>query len=161
MAITKKVALVHDKAYAGMVADLQLANRVSRFNATSAVIPFGTAVQADTDAGSMKPIASGGTAIGVLVRELVDVTNPGSEQGVNVGKTGTVLTDGVIWVKAYEAVTVGGNVFAGVGATVKGYFCAAAARQALKLFRSLELSTLTRLLRRVIWFASRLRLGVD
>lgn len=126
MAITKTVALVHDKAYAGMVADLQLANRVSRFNATSAVIPFGTAVQADTDAGSMKPIASGGTAIGVLVRELVDVTNPGSEQGVNVGKTGTVLTDGVIWVKAYEAVTVGGNVFAGVGATVKGYFCAAA-----------------------------------
>lgn len=124
MAITKTVALVHDKAYAGMVADLQLANRVSRFNATSAVIPFGTAVQADTDAGSMKPIASGGTAIGVLVRELVDVTNPGSEQGVNVGKTGTVLTDGVIWVKAYEAVTVGGNVFAGVGATVKGYFCA-------------------------------------
>lgn len=126
MAITKTVALVHDKAYAGMVADLQLANRVSRFNATSAVIPFGTAVQADTDAGSMKPIASGGTAIGVLVRELVDVTNPGSEQGVNVGKTGTVLTDGVIWVKAYEAVAVGDNVFAGVGATVKGYFCAAA-----------------------------------
>lgn len=125
MAITKTVALVHDKAYAGMVADLQLANRVSRFNATSAVIPFGTAVQADTDAGSMKPIASGGTAIGVLVRELVDVTNPGSEQGVNVGKTGTVLTDGVIWVKAYEAVTVGENVFAGVGAAVKGYFCAA------------------------------------
>lgn len=126
MAITKTVALVHDKAYAGMVADLQLANRVSRFNATSAVIPFGTAVQAGTDAGSMKPIAPGGTAIGVLVRELVDVTNPGSEQGVNAGKTGTVLTDGVIWVKAYEAVTVGGNVFAGVGATVKGYFCAAA-----------------------------------
>lgn len=126
MAITKTVALVHDKAYAGMVADLQLANRVSRLNATSAVIPFGTAVQADTDAGSMKPIASGGTAIGVLVRELVDVTNPGSEQGVNVGKTGTVLTDGVIWVKACEAVAVGGNVFAGVGAAAKGYFCATA-----------------------------------
>lgn len=123
MAITKKVALVHDKAYSGMVADLQLANRVSRLNTTNAVIPFGTAVQADTDAGSMKPIASGGTAIGVLVRELVDVTNPGSEQGVNAGKTGTVLTDGVIWVKAYEAVTVGSDVFAGVGATVKGYFC--------------------------------------
>lgn len=126
MAITKKVALVHDKAYVGMVADLQLANRVSRLNTTSAVIPFGTAVQDDTDAGSMKPIASGGTAIGVLVRELVDVTNPGSEQGVNVGKTGTVLTDGVIWVKAYEDVTAGGEVYAGVGSDVKGYFCAAA-----------------------------------
>lgn len=123
MAITKTVALVHDKAYAGMVADLQLANRVSRLNTTSAVIPFGTAVQADTDAGSMKPVATGGTAIGVLVRELVDVTNPGSVQGVNVGKTGTVLTDGVIWVKVHEAVDVGGDVFAGVGATVKGYFC--------------------------------------
>lgn len=126
MAITKKVALVHDKAYSGMVADLQLANRVSRLNTTNAVIPFGTAVQAATDAGSMEPIASGGTAIGVLVRELVDVTNPGSEMGTNAGKTGTVLTDGVIWVKAYEAVVIGGDVFAGVGATVKGYFCAAA-----------------------------------
>lgn len=126
MAITKKVALVHDKAYSGMVADLQLANRVSRLNTANAVIPFGTAVQADTDAGSMKPIASGGTAIGVLVRELVDVTNPGSEMGTNVGKTGTVLTDGVIWVKAYEDVTVGGEVYAGVGTDVNGYFCAAA-----------------------------------
>lgn len=126
MAITKTVALVHDKAYVGMVADLQLANRVSRLNTTSAVIPFGTAVQADTDAGSMKPLASGGKAIGVLVRELVDVTNPASEHGTNAGKTGTVLTDGVIWVKAYEAVTVGGDVFAGVGTNVKGYFCSAA-----------------------------------
>lgn len=126
MAITKKVALVHDKAYVGMVADLQLANRVSRLNTTSAVIPFGTAVQDDTDAGSMKPLATGGKATGILVRELVDVTNPGSEQGTNVGKTGTVLTDGVIWVKAYEAVTAGGEVYAGVGSDVKGYFCAAA-----------------------------------
>lgn len=132
MAITKTVALVHDKAYAGMVADLQLANRVSRLNTTSAVIPFGTAVQADTDAGSMKPVATDGTAIGVLVRELVDVTNPGSEMGTNAGKTGTVLTDGVIWVKVYEAVDIGGDVFAGVGATVKGYFCAAAGADGTK-----------------------------
>lgn len=124
MAITKKVALVHDKAYAGMVADLQLANRVSRLNTTDAVIPFGTAVQDDTDAGLMKPLATGGKATGILVRELVDVTNPASEHGTNVGKTGTVLTDGVIWVKAYEAVPVGGDVFAGVGTNVKGYFCA-------------------------------------
>ena len=126
MAITKTVGLVHDKAYAGMVADLQLANRVSKLNTTDAVIPFGAPVQADTDAGSMKPLASGGTAVGVVVRELVDVTYPNQPHGVNVGKTGTVLTDGVIWVKAYEAVTAGGDVFGGVGTDVKGYFCAAA-----------------------------------
>lgn len=126
MAITKAVGLVHDKAYAGMVADLQLANRVSRLNSTAEVIPFGSPVQADTDPETMKPLASGGKAAGVVVRELVDVTYTDQAHGVNAGKTGTVLTDGVIWVKAYEAVTAGGDVFGGVGADVKGYFCAAA-----------------------------------
>ena len=126
MAITKRVALVHDAAYVGMVADLQLDNRVSRLNATAATIPAGTAVQDDTTPGSVKPAASGGKPIGIVVRELVDVTAPGDVIGIHPGKTGTILTDGVIWVKAYEAVAVGGDVYAGVGATVKGYFCAAA-----------------------------------
>lgn len=126
MSILGKVELNHAAAYPGMVADLQLANRVSKLNATTATIPAGAAVQADTTPGSVKPAASGGTVIGIVVRELVDVTLPGSVVGINPAATGTVLTDGVIWVPAYEAVTVGGDVYAGVGATVKGFYCAAA-----------------------------------
>lgn len=122
MAITKGVQLVHDSAYAGMVADLQLANRVSKLNATTETIPAGTAVQADTVKDSVKPVATGGSVVGVVVRELVDVTKEGGVIGINANKTGTVLTDGVIWVKAGIAVAVGDKVFAGVGATVKGFF---------------------------------------
>ncbi len=117
MAITKPVNLYHDAAYAGQVADLQLANRVSKLNTTEEVIPCGTAVQAD-GADGCKPIATGGTVIGVVVREL---TNDGV-LGIKAGRTGTVLTTGVIWVKAGEDITLGDTAYAGVGANVLGTF---------------------------------------
>lgn len=122
MSITAQVRLVHGAAYEGMVADLQLANRISCLNGSPIVIPAGVTVQRETD-GSVKQLTTGGKPVGILVRELVDVTdNPQGTLGLNPGKTGTVLTDGVIWVKASGAVAVGADVYSGVGSSNKGMY---------------------------------------
>ncbi len=117
MAITKNAAINHDPAFVGQIADLQVSNLVSKLNATNATLPCGTAVQADGDEGA-KPVESGGKPIGVVTRELV---NDG-ELGIKPGRTGDVMTLGVIWVVAGEAVSKGDAVYAGVGTNVKGKF---------------------------------------
>ena len=121
MAITNKVRLNHAPAFVGMVADLQLVNRVSRLNNTATVIPYGTAVEADATEGTVKPFVSG-KFVGILIREMVDVTYDGKNFGLNPNQTGTFMTDGVIWVTAGETVAIGDDVFIGTGNDVKGMF---------------------------------------
>lgn len=121
MAITNAVNLYHAPAFAGQVADLQLSNIVSKLNKGKETIPAGVAVQAD-GADAVKALATGGTPIGIVVRELENV----GPLGIAAGRTGSVLTMGVIWVKAGAAVTAGAAAYAGVGTDVAGTFTAAA-----------------------------------
>lgn len=120
MAITKPISIYHDYAYPGMIADGQLFNTISGLNNTTAVIPAGTAVQWDGD--TVKPVATGGTPIGVVLLEQNNVQLDGAGVGINPNCTGSIVTDGVIYVKAKEVVAKGDDVFAGVGANVKDGF---------------------------------------
>lgn len=124
--------LSHNPAYAGMVADGELANIISKLNSDTVTIPYGKAVFADGE-GAAKLPTSGSTAdqfAGVAVRELNRAYGMTDTFGAVIDKDFSVLTAGVIWVTAAEQVTARGKVFVRVGATGNGNFAAAAGADA-------------------------------
>jgi hypothetical protein len=124
MSVQTTYSIEHGKAYAGTPADLQTKNTVSRVNATLATIPWGKGVVSDGEYG-MQLGASGATAdefVGVIQFELNRATADGEVSGVPVERDGTVLTDGVIWVRVLDTVAVDAPVYLRVGATDQGDF---------------------------------------
>jgi hypothetical protein len=123
--------LNHSPAFAGMVADDQVANIVSKLNNDTVNIPYGKGVVADAadlNQGA-KAVTSATVAadfIGVSVRELNRAYTTTDVFGAVVDKDFSVMTVGAIWVKAAEAVTARAPAFLRVGATSQGDFGAAA-----------------------------------
>lgn len=120
--------LNHGKAFAGMVADGELSNIISKLNTSDVTIPYGKAVFRDGEDAAILPTdaSTAGQFVGVAVRELNRAYMDGQAFGAVPHKDFSVLTAGVIWVTAAEAVTVGAPAFVRVGDTGTGDFAAAA-----------------------------------
>lgn len=117
--------LNHGPAWAGMVADDQLANIISKLNTDAGTIAYGKGVVADGEGGAKLP-ATGATAanfVGVAVRELNRAYTASDIFGAVVKKDFSVMTVGVIWVKVLEAVVARDPAFLRIGSTGTGDFC--------------------------------------
>ena len=128
MSITGGYTINHGPAYAGMVADNEPYNIVSKLNTTANVIPFGKGVVASGEDG-ITVATAGSTAVdfvGVAAYTLNRAYNQGEAFGAQAKMTADIATMGVVWVKAAEAVTARDAVFLRVGATDTGDFSNAA-----------------------------------
>lgn len=129
MTVQTSYSIDHGAAYAGMPADLQLCNVVSKLNASGATIEYGKAVATDTDAGKSRLVASGDTALdfnGVVMRELNRAYSDGETFGAPDGRDMSVISEGVVWVVAAATVAVDDQAYFRVGATQQGDFSNAA-----------------------------------
>lgn len=130
MPVQTTYATEHGAAYAGMIADLQLSNVVSKLNAeASATIPYGKGVVRSGEGGAILPVPASVAAnfVGVAVRELNRAYADGDTFGAPVDRDFSVMTSGVIWVKAAsDSVVAGEAVYLRVGATNPGDFANAA-----------------------------------
>lgn len=104
----------HGAAYAGMLADQQLYNTVSKLNkSTTVTIPFGRGVVTDGDDGAKLPV-SGSTAaqfVGITMRELTRAYREGDVFGAVPVRDFAVITQGVVWVPAAVTVVKDGPVY--------------------------------------------------
>lgn len=117
-------AIDHGFAYAGMVADLQLCNAVSKLNKGTANIPYGSGVVTDGEDGAQLP-GAGSTAAefnGVVKYELNRAHLDSAPDGATPKFDMTVVTHGVIWVKVLDTVAKDAPVYLRVGATGNGEF---------------------------------------
>lgn len=128
MTVQTTYSTTHGVAYAGMVADLQLANEISKVNNGAAVIPYGKGVVTSGEDGADLPTAVSVASefIGVAKRELNRAYQPSDTFGALTENDFTVLTHGVIWVTAAATVAKDDDVFLRVGATQTGDFSNAA-----------------------------------
>lgn len=125
-------SLNHGKAFQGMIADGQVANIISKLNTDTAIIAYGKFVVRDGDNSAKLPTAAS-TAdqiVGVAVRELNRSYTNADAFGAIQAKEFSVLTAGVIWVKALEAVVSGDAAFGRVGTTGAGDFAKSAGADA-------------------------------
>ena len=99
-------AISHGQAYAGMVADQQLLNTISKLNKGASIIPYGLGVVTDGDNGALLPTAGGLAVdfIGIAMRELNRAYQDGEVLGAVAVNDFTVITHGVVWVTANLAV---------------------------------------------------------
>lgn len=107
----------HNTAYAGMIADGQLSNRVSKLNKTDALIKAGLGLFSDGDDAAKLPEATSAedTFVGFVVREIdrtISITGDGAD---NIKRDMTILTVGTMWVEASVAVAKDDPVFVIVG----------------------------------------------
>ena len=129
MTVQTSYSINHGEAYAGMPADLQLCNTVSKLNDSGATIEYGKAVATDTDAGKSRLVATGDTALdfnGIAMRELNRAYADAETFGAPDGRDMTVVSEGIVWVKAAETVAVDDQAYFRVGATNQGDFSNAA-----------------------------------
>lgn len=126
MPVQTTYATEHARAYAGQIADMQLANIVSKLNAeVSATIPYGKGVVRSGEGGAILPVAGSVAAdfVGVAVRELNRAYADGDTFGAPVDMDLSVMTAGAIWVRAAEdGIAAGQPAFLRVGATNTGDF---------------------------------------
>lgn len=113
MAITEGYTLNHGLAYAGMVADAEVNNTVTRLNKTGAPIPYGRFVST-VDFNAMKLAAAGDVIAGVTRRQLDHATPSNGTFAIQDKDDGGVLTMGAIWVEAGEVFAAGDLVKAEV-----------------------------------------------
>ena len=113
----------HGKAYAGMVADGELVNAVSKLNKGTVGIPFGKGVVSDGEDGAKLPVAASTAAQfnGVVKYELNRAHRDGEVGAVPLYDM-TVVTLGSIWVKVLDTVAKDAPVYLRVGATGAGDF---------------------------------------
>ncbi len=124
MTVQSTYAISHGQAYAGMVADTQLTNSVSKINLGSTIIPYGKAVVTNGEDGAQLPLV-GSTAAqfnGVVKYELNRAQADGDVAGAVIDQPFTVITHGTIWVYARVTVAKDDPVFFRVGATDTGDF---------------------------------------
>lgn len=124
MTVQTTYSTTHNEAYAGMIADSQLKNTISKLNKSGAIIPYGKGVVSDGEDASLLP-DSGSVAKefnGVCVYEVNRAQADGAVAGAVIGQDFTVMTEGVIWVTARATVAKDDPVFLRVGATTPGDF---------------------------------------
>lgn len=106
--------LQHAKAVAGMLADSEVNNNISKVNKDVAVIPYGRFVAREGSDG-MKLIAADTLAqnvLGVTRYELNRAQTDGAVMGVPVDRDGTVVTMGAIYVETIATAVAGAPAFA-------------------------------------------------
>lgn len=117
-------AIDHGFAYAGMVADSQLLNGVSKLNKGSVNIEFGKGVVTDGEDGGKLPLPGSVATqfIGVVKHELNRSHLDSALTGATPDFDFTAVTHGVIWVTVLDTVAKDDEVFLRVGATDPGDF---------------------------------------
>ena len=128
MTVQTSYSTTHKAAYAGTVADLQRSNKVGKLNKTGATLGWGLGVVSDGDIAAKAP-ATGATAdqfIGVTIRELNRAYQDGAADGAVDGYDFSIMTMGVIWVEALDAVSKDDDVYLRIGSTDTGGFAGAA-----------------------------------
>lgn len=110
-------AIDHELAYAGMVADLQLCNGVSKLNKGTVNIPYGYGVVTDGDDGGALPTdsATANEFIGIVKYELNRAHLDSAPDGATPLFDMTVVSHGVVWVEALTGVAKDDPVFFVVG----------------------------------------------
>ncbi|EPT3120952.1 structural cement protein Gp24 [Pseudomonas aeruginosa] len=110
-------AINHGAAYAGMVADGELSNAVSKLNKGTANIPFGLGVVSDGDDGAKLPTSASTAAqfIGVVKRELNRAYQANEAFGAVAKRDMSVETVAPIWVTARVDVAKDDPVYLVVG----------------------------------------------
>lgn len=110
-------AINHGAAYAGMVADGELSNAVSKVNKGTVNIAYGLGVASDGDDGAKLPTSASTAAnfIGVVKRELNRAYAAGDVFGAVAERDMSVETVAPIWVVARVAVTKDDPVYWVVG----------------------------------------------
>lgn len=106
--------LKHAKAIAGMVADGEVSNTISKVNKTAALIPYGRFVARDGDDG-MKALLAASTAtdvVGITRYEVNRAHADGAAAGVPIDRDGSVVTMGAIWVESIVTAPAGAPAFA-------------------------------------------------
>ena len=129
MAITSTgYGLNHGNAFAGMVADDQVSNVVTKTNTTATTVPYGKGVVRDTTnntetgIGTIATTTTAAMFVGVAVRELNRAYNTGDTFGAVPAKDFSVLTAGTIWVTVRETVVPGDAACMIINATNPGDF---------------------------------------
>ncbi len=124
MAVQTTYTIDHAEAYAGMKADQQLNNTVSKLNKGATNILFGKAIVSDGENGGK--VAVGASVAkdfnGVAMRELNRAIADGDALGAVAGHDFTVITHGVVWVTVLDTVVKDDPVYMRVGATSIGDF---------------------------------------
>lgn len=118
MAVQGGNAIDHGLAYAGMVADNQIENAISKLNKSdTVVIEPGYGVVTDGDDGAALPTdaATAADFVGIVKRELNRAVLDGGTSGDNRQRDMTVVSHGVVWTLAFGAVAKDENVFMIVG----------------------------------------------
>ena len=129
MAITSTgYGLNHGNAFAGMVADDQVSNVVTKTNITATTVPYGKGVVRDTTTntetgiGTIATTTTAARFVSVAVRELNRAYNTGDTFGAVPAKDFSVLTAGTIWVTVRETVVPGDAACLIINATNPGDF---------------------------------------
>ncbi len=124
MVVQTTYSIDHAQAYAGMKADQQINNTVSRLNKGATNIVFGKAIVSDGEDGGKLPTGASVAADfnGVAMRELNRALADGDLLGAIAGKDFTVITHGVVWVVVLDTVAKDAPVYMRIGATGLGDF---------------------------------------
>lgn len=125
MAITNDVKLKHDPAFAGQIGGMEVANKISKVNTSTASIPYGLGVVRDGQDGFKLPTTATVAAdfLGVPERAYQDITLEGEEFGTRPKHYASVVTMGTIWVKVSEDVAAGDAACLCIKAGSEGTFC--------------------------------------
>lgn len=124
MTVQTTYSTEHAEAYAGMKADQQAYNTVSKVNKGAVNIPFGKAIVTDGENGGALPDSGSvaGEFNGVAMRELNRAIADGDDLGAVPDRDFTVFTHGVIWVTVLDTVAKDAPVYMRVGSTGLGDF---------------------------------------
>ena len=124
MSVQTTYTLDHAEAYAGMKADQQVHNAVSKTNLGASIIPYGKAIVTDTETGGKLPTGASVAKdfIGVAMRELNRALADGDVLGAVIDNDFSVFTHGVIWVTVLDTVAKDADVYMRIGATGLGDF---------------------------------------
>ena len=111
-------------AMAGMVADGQLCNTVSKLNKSTTVsVPWGAGVVSDGENGAKLPVpVSTAAQFNGVVKYELNRAHADGTSGAIPQYDMTVVTEGVIWVKVLDTVAKDAPVYLRVGATDPGDF---------------------------------------
>lgn len=124
MAVSGGYTINHAAALAGMVADGQLLNAVSKLNKSSSIyIPWGSGVVSDGEDGAKLPVdASTAAQFNGVVKYELNRAHADDTSGAIPLYDMTVVTEGVIWVYVLDTVVKDAPVYLRVGATGNGQF---------------------------------------
>lgn len=124
MAVQTTYSINHAPAIAGMVADTQLLNTISKLNKGATTIPYGKGVVSDGEDGAALPGAASTAEQfnGVVMYEVNRAQADGDVAGAVSGYDFTVVSTGVVWVRAAENIVKDQPVYLRVGATNNGDF---------------------------------------